>query len=234
VVNTGRVPLHVVVAGLAALVRGPGPPEPLAPAGARVLTLARELGAGDTGFAPTLGTRLDLRVYDRELLEEKASRLGVTEQELEQIDEHPSRIFQRLRPDSLSQRYFGALGQLLHELADRGNVLLVGRGGSHVLRDHPSAFHVRLVTALDVRVRRVMEHRWLREEAARQLIAESDTQRRQFYECYFNADWASPLEYDLTVNSGRLGPLTVDLIAWAAERMWRRSGSEPWPASTGE
>jgi len=222
VVNTGRVPLDDVAACVAALcgtdlqsVQFTGD------ATLRVLTLSRELGAGDTGFAPTLGERLRLRVHDRDLLEQQAVRLGVSEAELAQVDEQPPGIFQRFRPGSLSHRYFVALEQLMKELAACGNVLLVGRGGSRFLRDFPGAFHVRLVATPEARVRRVMEHRWLREGPARQLIAQIDEQRRRFHADYFGTDWSSPLEYHFTVNTGRLGPAAVDLIALAAGRFWR-------------
>jgi cytidylate kinase len=225
IVNTGRVALDEVIDCAVALVRAELAAEaPPASAGRRVLTLARELGAGDTGFAPTLATRLRLRDYDRDLLEQEAVRLGVPEAELEKIDEQPAGIFQRFRPGSLYQRYFEALGQLMNELAARGDVLIVGRGGSRFLREHPGAFHVRLVSPMSVRVERVMEHRWLREEPAKKLVAESDTQRRRFYQDYFGADWTDPLEYHLTANTGRLGPTAVDLLAFAAERFWARSG----------
>jgi cytidylate kinase len=196
------------------------------PTGERVLTLARELGAGDTGFAPTLADRLGLRALDRELLEQEAIRLGVSEAELEKIDEQPAGIFQRFRPGSLNQRYFEVLGKLMSEQAARGDVLLVGRGGSRFLRDYPGAFHVRLVAALPVRLRRVMEHRWFRQGPAQKLITESDAQRRRFYENYFGADWADPLEYHVTVNSGRLGSLAVDLIASLANRYFGKRKEE--------
>ena len=223
VVNTGRVPLDDVVACVAAVVHSELPAAgPPTSSGPRVLTLARELGAGDTGFGPTLGARLKLRVFDRDLLEQEAVRLGVPEAELEKIDEQPAGIFQRFRPGSLYQRYFEALGKLMAELAARGEVLLVGRGGSRFLREHPRVFHTRLVAPMPVRVERVMEHRWLRQEPAKKLIAETDSQRRRFYESYFGADWADPLEYHVTVNSGRLGPLAVDVVAFAAERFWAR------------
>ena len=124
---------------------------------------------------------------------------------------------ERFRPGSLHKRYFETLGRLMSELASEGDVLLVGRGGSRLLRDTPRAFHVRLVAPLPVRLRRVMEYRWLAEEPARKLIAESDALRHRFYEDYFGADWSDPLEYDVTVNSGRLGPTAVDLVAFAAE-----------------
>ena len=226
VVNTARVPLDDVVCVLAAMVR----PESAAtrttgcPGGDHVLTLSRELGAGETGFATALAERLAMQLYDRELLEQETVRLGVPEAEIEKIDERPAGIFQRFHPGSIYQRYFEALGQLLHELASRGNVVLVGRGGSRILRDHPRAFHLRVVAPLPVRLRRVMEYRWVRENVAKKLIAESDAQRRSFCESYFGVDWADPLEYHLTVNSGRLGPAAVELVSLAAERHWSHSG----------
>jgi cytidylate kinase len=220
--NAGRVPPEDVVACVVAVARGQGE-APATAAGPRVLTLARETGAGDTGFAPTLAERLGLRAYDRELLEQEALRLGVSEAEVEAVDEQPPGLLGRLRPGGLPRRYLETLGQLMGELATRGNALLVGRGGGRFLRDRPGVFHVRLVAALPERVRRVMEHRWLRESAARQLIARSDGRRGRFYAAAFGADWASPLEYHLTINTGRLGPAAVDLVALAAQRHWSRA-----------
>jgi len=111
----------------------------------------------------------------------------------------------------------------MRELADRGDVIVVGRGGNCFLRDDRRAFHVRLVAPTPIRLRRVMEYRWVREGVAKKLVAESDAQRRSFYESYFGVDWANPLEYHITVNSGRLGPVALDLVALAAERHWSRT-----------
>lgn len=225
VANSDRVPLDVVVAVVFDLARPKEEPDepPVSAGRSRVLTLSRQMGAGNSGFARTLGLRLSLRVFDRELLEYEAVRLGVSEAELEQVDEQPPGLWQRMRSASLHHRYFEALGQLMKELAERGNILFVGRGGNRFLRDHAGGFHVRLVAEMETRVRRVMEHRWLREEAARQLIVLSDSQRRRFHESYFDCDWTDPREYHLTANSGRLGPAAVDLIAAAAARHWERA-----------
>ncbi len=220
VVNTGRVSLDDVTSVVAAMVH-PGPTEAVGTSGSRrVLTLSRELGAGETGFAPTLADRLKLHVYDRELLEQEAVRLGVPEAELEKIDEHPASIFQRFRPGSIYQRYFDALEKITHELAERGNAIFVGRGGNCFLKDDPCAFHVRSVASMAIRCRRVMEYRWVREAVAKKLIAESDAQRRRFHESYFGIDGTSPLEYHITVNSGRLAFMALDLVSVAAERHW--------------
>ena len=81
---------------------------------------------------------------------------------------------------------------------------------------------MRLVAPMPIRLRCVMEHRWLREGPARTLIDQSDAQRQRFYRDYFGADWSDPLEYHLTVNSGRLGPAAVDVVAFTAGRCWGR------------
>ena len=138
----------------------------------------------------------------------------------ELVDEQPAGIFQRFRPGSIHQRYFEALGQLMGEYAAQGGTLLVGRGGCRFLADHPRAFHVRLVADHGVRLRRVMEYRWLAEEAARSHIDQTDTARRQFYQTFFGVDWADPLGYHLTVNTGRLGVKAVGVVAFLAERHW--------------
>ncbi len=224
VVNTARVPLEDVTSAVASVVRPSPAEDAVGPGRNRVLTISRELGAGETQFPAALAERLGMRAYDRELLEEEAVRLGVPETEIEKIDERAAGIFQRFRPGSIYQRYIETLGQIVKQLADRGDVILVGRAGNSLLRDDPRAFHVRLVAQMAVRLRRVMEYRWVREGVAKKLVAESDSQRRNFYESYFGVDWASPLEYHITVNSGRLGPAALDLVSSAAERHWRRTG----------
>jgi cytidylate kinase len=120
----------------------------------------------------------------------------------------------------LHEQYFEALQQVMRELARTGNTLILGRGGSMFLKDHPSALHVRLVSPLAVRVRRTMEYRWLAEAAARAAIVQSDAQRKSFLQAYFGVDWEDPLLYDLIVNSGRLGPTAVELVAAAGELKW--------------
>ncbi|MBN1851209.1 MAG: cytidylate kinase-like family protein [Pirellulales bacterium] len=191
-----------------------------------VLTMSRELGAGDKGFAPPLAEQLGLEVIDREILEEQARRLDISMTDLEKIDEKPASLFQRFRPGSVHYRYIETLKQLMQEQAERGNVLIVGRGGFRFLKDISSAFHVRLVAAMPVRIRRVMEYHWVREGVARKLILNSDTQRRSFCQDYFGVDWTSPLEYHMTVNSGRLGSSAIDVVASAAMHHWARPISD--------
>jgi cytidylate kinase len=222
--NTGRVSLDDLTDLTVDLVRGEELPgwEGQA-AGRRVLTVSREMAAGDAAVVPAVAARLGLRVYDREFLEEQARRLGVTESDLHQMEEHAPGVKDRVGGGKLRNRYLEVLRQLIGELAGQGGILLVGRGSAGFLQDDPRAFHVRLVACMAGRLRKVMEHHWLREEPARKLLAESDEPRRRFYRDAFGRELNSPLEYHLTVNAGRLGTRAVDLIARAAERHWTHS-----------
>jgi cytidylate kinase len=214
VVNTGRVALDDARALVQCVVRGEV--SPAGPGNAGVVTLARELGAGESSFAVALGERLALRVYDRAALEQEATALGIPAGAMAELDEPDAHTPRRAQPGSLYFRHVEVLEGLMHELAQRGKAVFVGRGASRFLRDWPGALHVRLVAPFAVRLRRVMEKRWLREEAARAVIASSDARRQGFYRACFDADWADPLEYHLTVNTGRLGAAAVDLVAGAA------------------
>ena len=223
VVNTSRVPLIALAELLVAVVQGAETLEAPGPAaGRRVLTVSREMAAGDAALVPALGARLGLRLYDREFLEEEARRLGVTEADMRQLEEQPARG-QRGSGAKLRHRYVEILQQLIGELAEQGGILLVGRGSAGFLRDDLRAFHVRLTAATTCRLRKVMEHHWLREEPARKHLTDSDDQRQRFYHDAFGRDWTSPLEYHLTVNAGRLATRTVDLVARAAEQYWARA-----------
>jgi cytidylate kinase len=224
VVNTGSVSLPDLAELVAGLVQGEESPTWAGPAsGRRVLTVSREMAAGDAAIIPALAARLGLRVYDREFFEEEARRLGVTENEMHRIDEHPASAKDRKGTGSLRHRYLEVLRQLIGELAGQGGILFVGRGASGFLHDDSRAFHVRIIACMAGRLRKVMEHHWLREEPARKLLDDSDEPRRRFYQDAFGRELGCPLEYHLTVNAGRLGTRTVDLIARAAEQHWTQA-----------
>lgn len=227
VVDMERTPIDDVVACVVSLARDEWPSGDVDDLrDRRILTLTGEAGAGAVGLAATLADRLGLAVYDRRLLEYESERLGVKVADVESVDERPAGIFGRLIPGDLSHLCFEALKRIMGELADRGDVLIVGRGGSRFLEGDPRAFHVRLVADPAIRLRRVMEQYWLADDAAQALIDRTDARRRKFYHSSFGVAWADPLGYHCTANTGRLGPAVVDLTEFLADRCWAREGGE--------
>lgn len=215
VFNTARVPIDDIVAAVVSLVRRDWPTPGPTP-GRRLLTVTNALGAGAHDWNATLAERLGLRLVDRSVLDHLAGQLDMTVSQVEQIDEQPGWVFQRMFASNIHNRYFKALKQRIVDEATQGDALIVNRGAPFLLRDRADACHVCLMAAADQRLLRVMQERWLSEDAARSLIADNDAQRRRFYEVYFNVDWTNPLEYHLAINAGRLGAATLELIGRVA------------------
>ncbi len=101
------------------------------------------------------------------------------------------------------ERYVQIIGMVIRDLAEQGNVLIVGMGGQAVLRDDPRAVHVQIVAAFEDRLRRVMEReQCTRGEALRRLRA-SDEARGQYLRRHYGVDWKEPTLYHLVLNTSK-------------------------------
>jgi cytidylate kinase len=191
-----------------------------------VITIARQFGAGGADVAAILAERLKAEIVDRSLIAEVARRLELTADEVAAEDEHPRRLVDRLvRAMSPMALEFGVAWeppyvdpsfdarksitdltrQVIHEVAERGNAVIVGRGGAFVLADLPGALHVFLCAPVDHRVRAVMARFGIEEAEARRRLHETDANREAYARQLFGADWGDPVHYDLVMNSARLG-----------------------------
>jgi CMP/dCMP kinase len=111
------------------------------------------------------------------------------------------------------RRYITALTGLMNQVAERGNAVIVGRGGQAILAGRPGVIHVRVVCEPDERVRRIAERDSMTIDDARARVEDSDHQREAWHQKYFNTDYRSPYLYHAVVNSGWLSEAVAsDLI----------------------
>ena len=113
--------------------------------------------------------------------------------------------FGRLRREDCL-RYFAAA---VRDLAERGNVVLVGRGGQVLLADFPHALHLRATAAEPYRARAVAAERGLDDGAALEHIHQADRHRAEYLQDSYDSDIGDPARYDLTV---RLDRIAADAI----------------------
>lgn len=180
-----------------------------------IITISRQLGAGETTIAPALANRLGWRLVDHEFLDREAKLAGVSVPHAEHWDERDPTLMERLhRQGHEFAAFLKSSRKVMQELADEGNVVIVGRGGNLLLHGNSDALHVRFIADMPYRVKRVMEIRWLAEESARDLIARSDREKAAFYRHVFQVDWADPMLYDLVIRTDLVGfQPTVDLLS---------------------
>lgn len=90
-------------------------------------------------------------------------------------------------------------------LASLGNVILVGRGSNIITAYLPRGFHVRLVSPLHVRIAHAAKYYEMSPAKADEFVHKTDRARRRYVKRHFSADIDDPLQYDLTINTGRTG-----------------------------
>ena len=163
------------------------------------ITISRKMGSLGTAIARSLAESLGYRVMDYEVINEAAARAGAPEMALAALDDLD---LLGLKP-SFRQRqaYQRGVRQVMLEQAAKGNVVLVGRGGQVILRDHPDVLHVRIVAPLALRIERVAAARGTSLAAARAQVRTSDRARRTYLRRYYHVDLNDVDLYDLILNT---------------------------------
>jgi cytidylate kinase len=213
-----------------------------------VITISRQFGAAGAPVGRELAKRFGAELLDRGIVAQVAVRLGVPESELESYDERVPSVWQRivaalaagspevsmpaLPPEQMSalsmhDRLVTITRSVIEEAAQRGNVVILGRGGAFVLGRRPDVLHVHLHASLEQRVHYLLTRldeapdvTRPDEPTLRRLCTEIDATRGDYIRRLYGADWLDTSNYDLTVDSGRLGIAgTVDLIEAAARRL---------------
>lgn len=109
--------------------------------------------------------------------------------------------------------------QIMESIAQRGNVVIIGRGSQMVLREMPDATHVQLVASPDVALSRVQEWEGVDEIQAARSIEEFNKGRAAFHQKFWNVDVWSPLLYDVVINTTHLTYVqAAQLIAAVVEK----------------
>jgi cytidylate kinase len=169
-----------------------------------VITISRQMGTLGCQVADAVARCLNYRQVWREVINEAASRAAAPEVALATIDELD---LLGLRPSVKERKaYHEAVREIMVELAEEGNVVIVGRAGQAILRGVEGVLHVRLYAEIDLRVQRTAEKHGISLEAARKQVETSDQARTRYLRRYYNVRWDDPDLYDLMVNTATLGP----------------------------
>ena len=119
----------------------------------------------------------------------------------EQLAQPPSTPEQQLD----DQQFLEVTTQIIRELAEMGNVVIIGRGATYLLNDHPSVLHVLTTAPLATRVRLIMNREQLSQADAEWSIDDRERHRIAFLRKFFHIDPLDPEAFDIVLRTGRLG-----------------------------
>ncbi len=211
-----------------------------------VVTISRQYGAGGSSVAATVASELGAEVVDKKLIEEVAKRLSLQPSDVAAEEERPRTILESLvRSFSTLEPGMGAgwtppypdpfydprkeiihlTEQVIREVAQSGNVVIVGRGAGFVLGDRSNNFRVFLRAPDEVRLKTLMDRFGLAEDVTRRQMHETDSNRAAYIKQLYGRDWCDPDDYDLVVNTGSISYQTAAAMILAGAR-----GRAPSPA----
>jgi cytidylate kinase len=205
------------------------------------ITISRQSGAGGYAVARALLKKTHVTrphalfngwsLFDERLAELvaenpalKVSLRGLAEEEfVSGIQDMVSTWIAGLSPQSA---VVGHLFKVIRSLAAGGKVIIVGRAGACLTRHLPGGLHLRLVSSIPTRVRRMMAVKGLTEKDARRAVMERDRARASLVKNYFHREIDDPLLYDMMWNTETVAPEVIAATTLRGVEALLRHGRE--------
>jgi len=189
---------------------------------ARVVTVARKLGARGEEVGRALAAGLGFQYIDDEVIAWAAEQAGVSPESVSRA-EHTGPALARVLaslaiapaepgayasmelvaalPDYSSQAYRHLIAQVIRDRAEKGGAVFVAHGAAIALAGMAGVLRVMVTASPEVRAGRVAEEGGLSNREAAKAVADSDHERAQFFSRIYRLDEELPTHYDLVVNT---------------------------------
>ena len=179
----------------------------------KIICIGREFGSGGHEIALRTGSRLGIRVYEKDLFH-LACRYGeLSEKMMESADERATNPFlyrtvhegnyHVTRGLPTSEVLFELQSHEIRKIAKGESCIFVGRCADYVLREEKvKLLRVFVRAPLEKRIERKMQQENLTREKAVRLVRKMDKRRKKYYESYTGLAWGSPDGYDLSIDTG--------------------------------
>ena len=187
-----------------------------------IITIARHFGSGGKTIGQMLAEDLGIKCYEREIIRMASEESGISEALFNQADEKLKRtpLFfgknkggeykgKLISPDSdefvSDHNLFNYQAKIIRELAARESCVIIGRAADYVLKGNSGLVSVFVHASKEYCVQQAVERRAYVGKDVEKFIERTDKYRSDFYRYYTGQEWTDARNYDLCLNSERLG-----------------------------
>lgn len=185
-----------------------------------VITIGRQYGSGGAETGRRLAEELGLECYDKNILRMNSDKSGIKESYFHLADEKAGnkllyKIISTLTPDKGAPSFgsdlisadnlFRFQSEVIRKLADEESCVIIGRCANYVLDGMDGLVRVYLYADLEAREKRIREKDLYDEKEILKNIKRIDRERRDYHRYYTGHDWQNPENYDLIINTGKIG-----------------------------
>ena len=191
-----------------------------------VINIGRQFGCGGLEVARVLGQKLEIPVYDNELITKAAQESGFSAALFKESDEtRTSFSFRNWFGVNSSNDYtsqgglFKIQSDTIKSIAEQGSAIIVGRCADYILRGNKNTLNVFLTASEESRMERISRREGISKEKAEEMLKKKDKERADYYNYYTFGNWGVASTYDLCLDSSKIGiEGTADLIIDFARR----------------
>ena len=185
-----------------------------------VITIARQYGSGGKTIGEMLAKELGISCYNREILKMASEDSGISEQLFGQADEklnvgilqkltnriYSGDLFSPESDDFVSKdNLFNYQAKIIKQLARQESCVIVGRCADFILRNFDNVVRVFIHADEEFCMNNAMERNSMSTKEMERYITKIDKYRGDFYRHYTGHDWTNVRNYDLCIDSGKLG-----------------------------
>jgi len=199
-----------------------------------ILTVSRLYGSGGSEVADLVAKKLGWALLDNAVVDAVAARMGLSVAEVRDREERVPSLVERLTSAMAmgSQEWMSPLADakrptdeqlievtrhIIDEAIARGPLVVVGRGTQEMLAEREDTLHVFCYAPRKALIARTMQRESMSADEAARLVDETNRQRDQWVRLHWERDRRAHENYDLSVNTERLGIQgAADLIVAAA------------------
>ncbi len=195
-----------------------------------VLSISRQYGAGGKTLGEMVARKLGFAFRTQEIVNRVAEMANVSPEYVEGIHREAGgrlmRTLHTLVPSEFVDRHVGEdktdfdekklalyLSKVIWEMAEEGDVVILGRGSQFILNDHPETVRLLLVASRADRVQFIVDHYDLDRSKAESVIAKEERKRQRYLSAFYTGDHNDPSLYHMVLNTSLVDLETAsDLI----------------------
>ncbi len=200
-----------------------------------VITIGCEYGAKGNAIGRKIAEDLNIKFYNRDLVDEIIEEVGIPKEIMEKVEEGGTIAGKGAEGDvrgsfskyaDLTDRAIHVQKQIIRKLAEKESCVIIGRSADYILKDTKDIdlLRVFIYAPDEVRIHNIMESHNLSEKDAKILLLEKDKRYHKRHLALTGSNRGDRHNRDILMNSSYLG---IEGTAEYLEELIRRKfGSE--------